>query len=43
MGLLSILFFAPAFAADKEIEEVVVKGNVLYVDSLDTIAALVIS
>ena len=37
MGLLSILFFAPAFAADKEIEEVVVKGNVLYVDQVNAL------
>ena len=33
MGLLSILFFAPAFAND-DIEEVVVKGNVLYADQV---------
>ena len=33
MGLLSILFFAPAFA-DDDIEEVVVKGNVLYADQV---------
>lgn len=37
MGLFSILFFAPVFAADKEIEEVVVKGNVLYVDQVNAL------
>ena len=37
MGLLSILFFAPVFAEDKEIEEVVVKGNVLYVDQVNAL------
>lgn len=37
MGLLSILFFGPVFAADKEIEEVVVKGNVLYVDQVNAL------
>ena len=37
MGLFSILFFAPVFAEDKEIEEVVVKGNVLYVDQVNAL------
>ena len=37
MGLLSILFFAPVFAVDNEIEEVVVKGNVLYVDQVNAL------
>src|SRR6056300_1661430 len=37
MGLLLILFFAPVFATDKEIEEVVVKGNVLYVDQVNAL------
>jgi catecholate siderophore receptor len=37
MGLFSILFFAPVFSADKEIEEVVVKGNVLYVDQVNAL------
>ena len=37
IGLLSILFFAPVLAADKEIEEVVVKGNVLYVDQVNAL------
>ena len=36
MGLLSILFFAPAFADDR-IEEVVVKGNVLYADQVNAL------
>ena len=36
MGLLSILFFAPAFA-DDHIEEVVVKGNVLYADQVNAL------
>ena len=36
MGLLSILFFAPAFA-DDDIEEVVVKGNVLYADQVNAL------
>ena len=36
MGLLSILFFAPAFA-DDGIEEVVVKGNVLYADQVNAL------
>ena len=37
MGLLSILFFAPVFAVDNEIEEVVVKGNVLYADQVNAL------
>ena len=37
MGLLSILCFAPVFAVDNEIEEVVVKGNVLYVDQVNAL------
>ena len=37
MGLLPILFFAPVFAVDNEIEEVVVKGNVLYVDQVNAL------
>ena len=37
MGLLSILFFAPVFAADNDIEEVVVKGNVLYADQVNAL------
>ena len=36
MGFLSILFFAPAFA-DDDIEEVVVKGNVLYADQVNAL------
>ena len=34
MGLLSALFFAPVFAAEDGIEEIVVKGNVLYADQV---------
>ena len=37
MGLLPILCFAPVFAVDNEIEEVVVKGNVLYVDQVNAL------
>ena len=37
MGLLSILCFAPVFAVDNEIEEVVVKGNVLYADQVNAL------
>ena len=37
MGLLSALFFAPVFAADDGIEEIVVKGNVLYADQVSAL------
>ena len=37
MGLLPILCFAPVFAVDNEIEEVVVKGNVLYADQVNAL------
>ena len=37
MGLLSILFFAPVFAAEDSIEEIVVKGNVLYADQVSAL------
>jgi catecholate siderophore receptor len=37
MGLLSALFFAPAFAANDGIEEIVVKGNVLYADQVSAL------
>ena len=37
MGLLSILFFSPVFSADDDIEEVVVKGNVLYADQVNAL------
>tara|TARA_Y100001935_G_scaffold249134_1_gene247269 strand:+ start:562 stop:2658 length:2097 start_codon:yes stop_codon:yes gene_type:complete len=39
MGLLAILFFVPAFAQDndEDIEEVIVKGNVLYSDQVNAL------
>ena len=37
MGLLSVLFFAPVFAAEDSIEEIVVKGNVLYADQVSAL------
>jgi len=37
MGLLSALFFAPVFAAEDSIEEIVVKGNVLYADQVSAL------
>ena len=37
MGLLSALFFAPVFAANDGIEEIVVKGNVLYADQVSAL------
>ncbi len=39
MGLLTILFFVPAFAqdSDEDIEEVIVKGNVLYSDQVNAL------
>jgi len=37
MGLLSALFFAPLFAAEDSIEEIVVKGNVLYADQVSAL------
>ena len=37
MGLLSALFFAPVFAAEDGIEEIVVKGNVLYADQVSAL------
>ena len=37
MGLLSALFFAPVFAADDGIEEIVIKGNVLYADQVSAL------
>ena len=37
MGLLPALFFAPVFAADDGIEEIVVKGNVLYADQVSAL------
>ena len=39
MGLLTILFFVPSFAQDNDgdIEEVIVKGNVLYLDQVNAL------
>ena len=39
MGLLTILFFVPSFAQDNDgdIEEVIVKGNVLYLDEVNAL------